>query len=69
MVLLKFFAQRTAIDAEAGSGSRLVVIAVPEHGFEHRLLYFGDHGFKQVTGQFTVEIFQVLSDCTFYGLL
>ena len=50
MVLLKFFAQGAAIDAKTGSGSRLVVIAVAEHGLQHRLLDFGDYRFEQITG-------------------
>ena len=50
MVLLKFFTQGAAIDTKAGSGSRLVVIAVAEHGLKHRLLNFGNHGVKQVAG-------------------
>ncbi len=50
MVLLEFFTQGSAIDAEAGSGSRLVVITMPKHGFQHRLLDFGNHGIEQVAG-------------------
>jgi len=50
MVLLKFFAQGAAVDAKTGCGSRLIVIAVPKHGLQHRLLYFGNHGVKQVAG-------------------
>ena len=50
MVLLKFLTQGAAINAKAGSGFRLVVIAMSKHGFQHRLLYFGNHGVKQVAG-------------------
>ena len=69
MVLLKFFTQGAAIDAKAGRGSRLVVIAVTEHGLEHRLLNFGDHCVKQVAGYLAVEIIQVFPDRAFYRLL
>ena len=50
MVLLKFLAQRAAIDAEAGCRFRLVVVAVTQHGLEHGLLNFGYYGFEQVAG-------------------
>ena len=50
MILLKFLAQRAAIDAETGSSSGLVVVAVTQHDLEHGLLDFGDYGIEQVTG-------------------
>ena len=50
MILLKFLAQGAAVDAEAGSGSGLVVVTMAEHGFEHRLLHFRGHCFEQITG-------------------
>jgi len=50
MVLLEFLAQRATVDAEAGSGSGLVVVAVAQHGLEHGLLDFGKHRIEQVTG-------------------
>ena len=69
MVLLKFFTQGAAIDTKTGRGSRLIVVAVPQYGLEHRLLDFRDHRVKQVAGQFAVEIIQILADGTFYRLL
>ncbi len=50
MVLLKFFAQGAAVNAEAGSGSGLVVITMSKYGFQHRLLDFRNYGVEQVTG-------------------
>ncbi len=50
MVLLEFFTQGSAIDAEAGSGSRLVVITMSKYCFQHRLLDFRNDGVEQVTG-------------------
>jgi len=50
MVLLKFFAQGAAVDAEARSGPGLVVIAMPQYGFQHRLLDFGNYGVEQIAG-------------------
>ena len=41
-VLLEFLAQGSAIDAETGRGSGLVVVTVAEHGLQHRLLDLGD---------------------------
>jgi hypothetical protein len=50
MVLPEFLAQCAAIDAEAGGRSGLVVVTMTQHGFEHGLLDFGNHGFEQVAG-------------------
>lgn len=50
MILLKFLAQGAPVDAKAGGGSRLVVIAMPQHGLQHRLLDFGDYGIEKITG-------------------
>ena len=50
MILLKFLAQRAAIDAETGGGSGLVVVTMAEHGFQHRLLDFRDHRVEQIAG-------------------
>jgi len=50
MVLLEFFTQGSAVDAEAGGGSRLVVVTMSKHGFQHRLFDFRNHGVEQVTG-------------------
>ena len=50
MVLLEFFAQRAAIDAEAGRRAGLVVVAMAQHGLQHRAFHLGDHGFEQVAG-------------------
>lgn len=50
MVLLKFLAQGTAVDPEAGCGFGLVVIAMAQHGFEHWLLDFRNHRVEQITG-------------------
>ena len=69
MVLPEFFAQGAAIDAKAGGRFRLVVVAVPQHGLEHGLLNFGNHGVEQVAGKFTVQIIQVFSNRLFHGLL
>ena len=48
MILLKFFTQGAAVDAEAGGGSGLVVVTMAEHGLQHRLLDFRDHGVEQI---------------------
>ena len=69
MVLLKFLAQGAAIDAETGGGSGLVIVTMAEHGFQHRLLDFGDHCFEQIAGQFAVQIIEVYSNRLFYRLL
>ena len=50
MILLEFLAHSAPVDAKAGGSSGLVVITMPQHGFQHRLLYFGDHGIEQITG-------------------
>ena len=50
MVLLEFFAQGAAVNAEARRGPGLVVVTMSKHGFQHRLLDFRDHGVEQVTG-------------------
>lgn len=50
MVLLKFFAQGATINTKAGSGFRLIIVAVAEHGFQHRLFDFGNYSFEQVAG-------------------
>jgi len=50
MILLKFLAQGAAIDAETGGSSGLVIVTMAEHGFQHRLLDFRDHGVEQIAG-------------------
>ena len=50
MVLLKFFAQGAAVDAEARRGPGLIIIAMSKHGFQHRLLDFGNYSVEQVAG-------------------
>ena len=69
MVLLKFLTQRAAVDAETGCSFGLVVVAVPQHGLEHGLFDFRDHGIEQVTGQFAVEVVQILANSLFDRLL
>ena len=69
MILLKFFAQGTAIDPEAGSGSGLIVIAMAQYGFQHGLFDFGNHGIEQVTGQLAIKIIQVRLNRLLYRLL
>ena len=69
MVLLKFFTQCAAIDAEVCSCFGLVVLTVPEHGFQHGLLDFGNNGIEQITGNLAVEIMQILANGLFDGLL
>ena len=50
MILLKFLAEGAPVDPKAGGSSRLIVIAMPQYGLQHRLLDFGDYGIEQVTG-------------------
>ena len=50
MVLLKFFAQGAAVNAEARRGPGLVVIAMSKYGFQHRLLDFGNYSVEQMAG-------------------
>ena len=50
MVLLKFFTQGAAVDAEARRGPGLVVIAMSKHSFQHRLLDFGNYSIEQIEG-------------------
>ena len=69
MVLLEFLAQRAAVDTETGCRFGLVIVAVAQHGFQHGLLDFRDYRIEQVTGQFAVEILEVLANSLFYRLL
>jgi len=69
MVLLKFFAQGTTINAEARRGPGLVVIAMSKHGFQHRLLDFGNYSVEQMAGQLAVKIVKILANRHFYRLL
>ena len=69
MVLLEFLAQRAAVDTEAGSRFRLVVVAVPQDRFQHGLLDFGNDRIEKVAGQFAIQVLQILSNRLFYRLL
>ena len=69
MVLLKFLAQGTAVDAEARGRPGLVVVTMVEYSFQHRLLDFRHHRFKQVAGYLAVQVIQVFSNRLFYRLL
>ena len=69
MVTLEFLAQGAAVDAEAGSGPRLVIVAVPQHGFQHGLLDLGDYRVEEITGYFAVQIAEIRADRFFYRLL
>ena len=44
MILLKFLAEGAPVDPKAGGSSRLIVIAMPQYGLQHRLL---DHRFAR----------------------
>ena len=69
LILSELFSQGTTINAKISGSSGLIVIAVPQHGLEHRLLNFGDYSFEQVTGNFSVQIGQVPGYCRFDRLL
>ena len=69
MVLLKFLAQGAAVDPEAGRRFRLIIVAVSQYRFQHGLFDLGNDRIKQVAGQFSVKIFQVLANSLLHGLL
>ncbi len=54
LIVLQFFTQRAAVDAKIGSGFTLIIVAVPQHGLQQGLFDFGDYGFKQVAGSFSI---------------